>query len=283
MNNEQKQQIANELSRIASKTSQAKVAKQAGVSTALVSQIINNNWKLISSEMWSKIQVTLRIDAKWQTAVIGNYQIVNSLVESAQQLSISIAISDTAGKGKTHALSDYERNYPNVTYIECKNYWTKKSYIRQLLINSGLDSIGTTEELINRFVSHLKGLNKPLLIIDQFDKLKDPQLDLFMDFYNDLNGHCGFVLSGVEHFERRIEKGVNKNKIGYAELYSRIGRKFIKLDPISLQDVKSICKANGVNELEEIEYIYANCEDDLRRVRRDIDKYKLKANSKKSA
>lgn len=276
MNHEQKTQIANELSRMSLKISQKQISNQAGVSTALISQMINNNWKLISDAMWRKIQVTLRIDPNWTTAKIQNYNIVYNLLKTAKASSISIAISDKAGKGKTHAYTDFERFHENVIYVECKNYWSKKSYIRQLLISSGLDSLGTTEELINRFIKHLKALNNPLLIIDQFDKLKDPQLDLFMDFYNDLNGHCGFVISGVEALEKRIDKGVNRNKIGYAELYSRIGRKFIKLDPISHKDVQLICKANGVLEADEIDFIYHNCEDDLRRVRRDIDKYKLK-------
>ncbi|CDF80609.1 conserved hypothetical protein containing N-terminal Lambda repressor-like DNA-binding domain, putative ph age protein [Formosa agariphila KMM 3901] len=276
MNQEQKSQIANELTRLSRKISQKQIANQAGVSTALISQIINHNWALISDAMWRKIQVTLRIDPNWVTAKTSNYNLVYDLVKTAKDTSVSIAISDTAGKGKTHAYTDFERIHENVIYVECKNYWTKKSYIRQLLISAGLNSLGTTEELINRFIKHLKSLNNPLLIIDQFDKLKDPQLDLFMDFYNDLNGHCGFVISGVEALEIRIDKGVNRNKIGYAELYSRIGRKFIKLDPISYNDVDLICNANGITAPDEIDFIYQNCEDDLRRVRRDIEKYKLK-------
>ncbi|MGY0427026.1 MAG: hypothetical protein ACWIPI_09415 [Polaribacter sp.] len=143
--------------------------------------------------------------------------------------------------------------------------------------------MGTTEELINRFIKHLKGLAAPLLIIDQFDKLKDPQLDLFMDFYNDLSGHCGFVVSGVEALEKRIIKGVNREKIGYAELYSRIGKKFIKLAPIMEADVQQICIVNGIDDVDDMSFIYHNSEGDLRRVRRDIDKIKLKANQKKSA
>lgn len=284
MNAEQKTLIANELSRLSQKTSQSHMAKLLEVSTALVSQVINNNWKLISDDMWNIMKVRLRIDPSWNTVETQNFNILKSLLKNAQKLGISIAVADTPGKSKTETYSWYWRNnIENVIYVECKNYWTKKSYIRQLLISAGLSSIGTTEELINRFLKHLKSINHPLIIIDQFDKLKDPQVDLFMDFYNDLNGHCGFCLSGVNHFEIRIEKGVNRNKIGYAELFSRIGKKFIKLDHITYNDVALICKANGVKDEDEIVFIYENCEDDLRRVRRDIDKYKLKQNLKQTA
>ena len=95
----------------------------------------------------------------------------------------------------------------------------------------------------------------------------------------------GFVVSGVEALEKRIIKGVNREKIGYAELYSRIGKKFIKLAPITEQDLKQICNANGITDGDDVSFIYHNSEGDLRRVRRDIDKIKikLKANQKKSA
>ncbi len=51
MQNENKIAIANELSMLCQKTSQSHMAKLLEVSTALVSQIINNNWRLISKEM----------------------------------------------------------------------------------------------------------------------------------------------------------------------------------------------------------------------------------------
>ncbi|AOR29575.1 hypothetical protein FORMB_25580 [Formosa sp. Hel1_33_131] len=285
LSKEHKTLIANELSRRSTKTSQNQLALQADVSSATISQMLNNNWKLISDALWRKVQVTLRIDPKWNIAKTHNFLQVKQLLSVAKSESLSIGISDSAGKGKTEAFINFERDHENVIYVECKNYWTKKSYIKQLLINTGLSSIGTTEELINRFIKHLKGLDTPLLIIDQFDKLKDPQLDLFMDFYNDLSGHCGFVVSGVEALEKRIIKGVNREKIGYAELYSRIGKKFIKLAPITEQDVKQICNANGITDGDDVSFIYHNSEGDLRRVRRDIDKIKikLKANQKKSA
>lgn len=276
LHQEQKLIISSHIVRLAKKSgSQKRLSNQAGVSTALISKIANKDFTNISDEMFRKLQVTLRIDLDWNTAKTSNYENLIQLLNTVQSRSLSIAISDHAGMGKTHVYTHYDQNYSNVIYVEAKNYWTKKSYIKQLCVNSGLSNVGKTEELIERFIQHVKGLNKPLIIIDQFDKLKDPQLDLFMDFYNDLSGACGFVLSGVKALEKRILKGVNSDKIGYAELYSRIGRKFIKLNPISLQDVELICKANGVTEQEEINHTYNVCEGDLRRVRREVERYKI--------
>lgn len=277
MTAQNKQLIAAELTELCNKTSQAHMAKLLEVSTALVSQVLNNNWKLISNEMWRIIQKRLFIDFDWNTVEISNFQLITQLLNSANNLGISVAISDTAGKSKSETFKHYwKQNINNTIYVQCKTSWTKKTYLKALLTAAGQDNYGKTEELLNRFIKHLMSLDKPIVILDQADKLKDPQLDLFMDFYNDLNGHCGFMISGVKALEKRILKGVHQKRIGYEEFYSRIGRKFIELDPITINDVRLICNANGVNDEQEITYIYNNCEDDLRRVRRDIDIYKLK-------
>ncbi|MBK5213405.1 MAG: AAA family ATPase [Flavobacteriaceae bacterium] len=271
----QKHILSEEVARLAAKTSQNRVAYNAGVSNATISKICRKEWKEISSEMWRRVQTNLRIDFDWNHAETTNFKILHGLCKTAQQNSLSIAISEDAGRGKSQTYTFYERSYNNVVYIECKNYWSKKQYIETLIAAVGLSTHGTTNVLIDRFIKHMKGQHRPLIIIDQFDKLKDSQTDLFMDFYNELSHNCGFVLSGVKALEKRILNGVNKNKIGYSEIYSRVGRKFIGLAPISIEDVTLICNANGVQDEEAIWYIFNNCEQDLRRVRRDVEKYHL--------
>jgi len=276
MTNAHKELITADLSTLCKYTSQNHMAKVLDVSTALVSQIINHNWKLISDEKWRVIETKLFIDADWITVETQNFKILNSLISTSQKMGITIAISDTPGKSKSETYKHYwKQNIANTIYVQCKTTWTKKTYLKALLTASGQDTYGKTEELLNRFINHLMALKNPNVIIDQCDKLKDPQLDLFMDFYNDLDGKCSFIISGVKALEKRILKGVQRDKIGYAEFYSRIGRKFIQLDHITHQDVSLICKANGVQDEEMIHFIYQNCEDDLRRVRRDVDKYKI--------
>lgn len=270
--------IVSELKQLSSKESQSKIAKKANVSTATISQMINNNHELIRDEMWLKVKINLRIDWGWISAPTTNLKKINQLLNAVQNRSISVCISHDAGAGKSHTFKLYERTYQNVIYIECKNYWTKKSYAKKLLTACGLDTDGTVENLIDRFINHMKGLNMPLIIIDQIDKLKDAQFDLFMDFYNELDGHCGFVLSGVPALRKRIERGRKLDKIGYREVYSRIGCKYISLSKIKMIDVANICKANGVTDEELINEIFNTCEGDLRRVKREVDKYFLLQN-----
>jgi len=271
----QKQKIVNELEKLVAKSSQKKVANKAGISNATISQMVNGKWELIADEMWRKVSVTLRIEDSWNTAVTSNFKLITELVGASKQLHMSIGISYDAGHGKSHAYKAFERMNQNVIYVECKNYWSKKSYVKALLTACGMEVFGTTEEMIEAFIGHVMELEAPIIIIDQMDKLKDPQMDLFMDFYNDLYNHCGFVLSGVPALKKRVLKGVQRDKIGYCELWSRIGRKFIALDPTSFQDVQLICKANGVDDEDVIERAYAESQGDIRRVRRSVEQYFL--------
>lgn len=275
MDTQQKQLISTEVKDLAQKLSQKKVAIKAGVSSATINHIIAGKWDLIKSDIWYRVQSALRIDLNWIHADTTNYTNFIQLLSGAQARSLSIAIAMNEGRSKSHSYKRYERLNDNVVYVECKNYWTKKTFVQALLRAAGMNSEGTVGELIDNFITQIRSLHKPVIIIDQADKLKDPQLDLFMDFYNDLEGHCAFVLSGVPALSKRILRGVQRDKIGYREMYSRLGRTFIKLPDVTVQDVGNICLANGVTDGDTVIEIFNTCEGDLRRVRRLIEREKL--------
>ena len=250
ISNRRKSKIVNALHPQCEKRSQNRVAAMVGVSSATISKMLRKDWELISDEVWRRTEANLQMDSGWNVVETTNMIAFRNVLAQVQNKRMSIAISESAGFGKSQAFKDYEREFKNVVLIECKNYWTKKSYVKTLLQKQGLNDQGTTEDLINRFISHMKGLDRPLVIIDQADKLRDNQLDLFIDFYNDLFGYCGFVLSGVHAFKKRILKGIAHDKTGYKELWSRVGSKFYDgVKDSSFNDIELICVANGVLDL----------------------------------
>ena len=283
MKTEHKQLIAEQIRIRVAKTSQKKVAANARVSNATISQIVNNNWEHVAESMWIKLKTNLKIDWGWNIAETQNLTTVLNLLRDIQQNSMSAMISDSQGIGKTTGYKEYQKRNNNVILIECKNYWSKKSFARHQLIACGLDPIGTTEEMIEAFEDYLSSIIKPVVIYDQFDKLKEPQKDLFMDYYNGLDGQCAFLLSGVKHLAHQEKKGRNRNKMGYAERWSRVGSKAIQLDPLSLKDIALMCFANGLEDTEVIESIYTNSMGDARRVKREVIKHFLEEAEKQAA
>jgi len=283
METQQKQQISLEVAQMAEKLSQQKIAVKANVSAATINHIINHKWEMIKDEMWRKVQVALKIDLGWNHADTSNYMNLMALLRITQNGGMSIAISMKEGRSKSHTYKRFERSNENVILVECKNYWTKKTYVQSLLRSAGLPSEGTVGELIENFIEHVRTLANPIIIIDQADKLKDPQLDLFMDFYNDLEGHCAFVLSGVLALEKRVLRGVQRDKVGYRELYSRVGRKFIALPNFTLRDAELVCNANGIEDQDLIMQIFNASEGDMRGLKRGIEKHIGLSKSKKAA
>ena len=275
METQQKQLIANEIEFLANKLSQQKIAIKAGVSSATINHMINGKWELIKSDIWNKVRSALKIELNWIHADTKNYINFINLLAGSQQHSLSIAIAMKEGRSKSHSYKRFERLNENVIYVECKNYWTKKTYVQALLKATGLVSTGTVGELIEVLIDHVRQLHKPIFIIDQADKLKDPQLDLFMDFYNDLEGNRAFVLSGVPALSKRILRGVQRDKIGYRETYSRFGRQFIAFPELDLEDITAVCTENGITDEDLIVEIFNKCDGDMRRVRRLIERYNL--------
>lgn len=266
----EKQAITKEVKWQAEKLSQNIVAGKAQASSATISQMVSGNWDHIADKMFRRVQRNLRIDLNWNVAMTDNLKEIYYYCEKAQKESLAICISEDAGRGKTNGYRFYDRRNKEVLHLECETTWTKKTFVRNLLLSLGSTYEGTTEEMLRTFNRKIRDLEKPLLILDQADKLKDPQLDLFMDFYNAHKGYLGIILSGVKALEKRIDNGKRKDKPGYAETYSRFGGTYITLDPIRKPDVKAICEANGVESEEDVQTTYDTCGGDLRRVERSI-------------
>ncbi len=93
----------------------------------------------------------------------------------------------------------------------------------------------------------MKRKESPLIVLDEADKLSDQVLYFFISLYKQLEDHCGIILTATSYLRARIEKGLRLNRKGYAEIFSRIGRKFVELPLHNSEDVarKQVIAAIG--------------------------------------
>ena len=260
--------------------SQAKLAIRAGMKASMLSDMLNGKWDLIKNEQFRKVQTNLHIELDWKTCVsTKNFEETISFLRSVKKKRLTACIADNAGKGKSEAYKYFKKTTKNVLYIECKKIWTKKGFLKNVLRQAGIVASGTCEQMYEQLTEVLKMKEDYTIIIDQMDKLCDPSFDIFMDLYNDLRIYVSFLLSGTERLEKRIKNGVKRKKEGYAEIYSRIGKSFIKVGSVSKWDVKKICEANGLTDKMAITEIYNLSKDDITRevdlrvVRLKVEKY----------
>lgn len=281
-----KQQIANALRAYCERyESRNKAANSMrGVSAATISQMLNGNWDLIKDEMWRNVAAQCGYkDEKWEAVETGDFRRITALLEDVRENSLVMAITGDAGSGKTFACKQYTAAHRRVYMLCCNEYWNRKTFLTELLATMGRDYTGfTVGEMMHEAVRTLKVQESPLLILDEADKLSDQVLYFFITLYNHLEDECGIVLCATNHLEKRIRRGIRLNKKGYNEIWSRLGRKCVPLKGVSAADIAAVCEANGITAAKDIDGIIADCESDLRRVKRRVHaisrKHRLNAN-----
>jgi DNA transposition AAA+ family ATPase len=240
-----------------------------GISSATISQILNGNTSQVSEAMWRKIakQTGYTLNP-WIVANTSVYNKLSAYFGDAQRNPKGIhAIVINAGMGKSVAVKSYTALNPSAYYICCHRHMPIRILLRDMLKSMGKDSSGTIAEMLDNLVSYLERDNDPLFIIDEVDKLRDEVLEMFVDLENKLHGKCGLVFIATPYLKKRIEAGVNRNKRGFTELYSRMKRICWEFTPSRgefRKDVALICKANGVNDEQAITEMHNKCENDLR-------------------
>ena len=272
MTQQEKQAIAASLKNYCTqKGSQNKAAKSLGVSTATVSKVLAGDWDTISDDMWRSIAARTGHDGtQWQIVRTSAYERMTFLLENAQQDSLVLAVTGFAGCGKTEAIKNYAQSHRAVYHLCCSEYWTMRTFIGKLSKCLGMNVAGTTSDQMEAMVERLQQTDTPLIVLDEADKLKDPVLYFFISLYNQLEGQCGIMLTATDYLQKRVERGLRFGRKGYEEIFSRMGRRFIKLDVINEADIVAVCKANGVTDSAAIKHIVEDADSDLRRVKRAV-------------
>lgn len=274
MNENQKQAIAARLAIYVERfESQNKASKSLkGVSSATISQVLNQKWELIADEMWRNIASQIGYSNKeWVAVETGDFKFLTAVLESARTGSSVFAVTGDAGTGKTFALRKYVEENKRSYLIQCNEFWNRKTFMQELLSAMGRSHSGyTVTDMMSEVVRTLKTQQNPLIIMDEADKVSDQVLYFFITLYNQLEDHCAIVMCATDHLEKRIKRGLKLGKKGYKEIYSRIGRRFVELDGLSSSDITAICVANGVVDKARIREVVEDSQWDLRRVRRKI-------------
>ncbi len=247
-----------------------------GISGATVSNILSGKWKLISEEMWQRLDAMLARNEGWQIFSTAAYRDMTFFLKDAQAESSVMWIAAPAGIGKSTAAASYAALNPNVYRLTCATDMTKSDFVHELASQIGVRTAGMSlREAFSAILKHIVTLDHPLLIFDEADKLADSVMYYFISIYNALEDRCGIVFLSTAYIKRRIRNGVMKDKKGYDEIESRICRRYVDLTPVSAEEIEQICIVNGLTVRGAIGNVQAEareCGNDLRRVKRSVHK-----------
>ena len=274
MENQTKSAISETLkSYIARYESQNKAANSLkGVSSATISQMINGNWEQIKDDMWRNVAAQVGYnETEWVAVETRDFRILTQLLQDSQMYSNVFAVTGAAGTGKTFTLRQYAAKNRRTYLLNCAEFWNKKMFLQELLASMGRDGAGSSvAEMMYEIVLELKRQDNPIIILDEADKLSDLVLYFFITLYNQLEDQAGIILCATNFLDKRIKRGVKRNTKGYNEIYSRIGRKCVELKGLSQTDIAAVCRANGIDQDKQISEVIADCDGDLRMVKRRI-------------
>lgn len=274
-----------------------KVGVRCDVSGASINLIRNGKWEGVRDGVWTKVAAALGwTPAGWQIVPVTNTRMLHQVFNDAKTASLFMAVSHRAGSGKTASSKAYtSETISGVYLLQCRE-WSKREFLlnlcRALSIDPGRGYVSgddMTIKVINFFQQRKRF--KPLLIIDEADKLRPAALRSLIPIYNELEEQLGMVIMGTDNLEKEIKRGVRFDKKGFDEIDSRFGRNFIHLIGATAKDVAEICTANGITDTMMHKAIFEECEprqimvanrphvvvEDLRRVKRAVQRELLRA------
>lgn len=241
------------------------VANFCGISESAISLMLKDRYVTRGHEAW--ISVGMKLGWKpqndtdkngWVTVETRDLKSIETICIDAKENSLFLPISDNAGMGKSKGLEYVINKHAGaeVYMLRCRE-WGAIEFLERLCSTLGINTsrgLHKKEQLLDYVIAFFqnRSIGKPLLILDEANKLKDAAKRVMIPLYNECEDFLGVVWAGPEDLEKDVLRGVRYAKKGFDEIYSRFGRKFIKLRGATLNEIIKICRANGFNDEQKI-------------------------------
>lgn len=269
--------------------SDAKFATSLSINAAQYSRVMRGDMeKVLSDEKWINIARILGVgigtQTDWKTANTPVFQFITTQLEKCQEESLSALLCDMSDIGKTYAALHYQRNHKNVVYVDCSQVKSKQKLIRKIAKSFGVGSTGRYDDVYEDLVFYLKQLPTPLVILDEAGDLHYEAFLEIKALWNATERACGYYMMGADGLRQKIRRAIDNKKVGYTEIFSRFGRKYIQCVPDNTEKRESflqqtaamIIKANCKEGTDVQKVLRSACDEygvpSLRRINKELSK-----------
>jgi hypothetical protein len=238
--------------------SQSAQASTLGISAAQFSRIVNGDIeKVISEDKWGQIASKYNVPTEanafvWHTAYTQVYHTIYKQLEACQDESISSMFCDIADIGKSYTAKDYVSRHRNAILVDCSQYKSRTALVRAIAREFGIDWQGSPRIVKKDLVQYMRSMNKPIVILDEFGDLDYPAYLEVKALWNATEWRCGWYMMGADGLEAKFDRSRELKKVGFAELFSRLGSRYQRVTPpdaetrkhFLLKEIAHILKVN---------------------------------------
>lgn len=255
--------------------SQSDFAKQADLSNATVTQVLNGTYAAQGDVMHNKIATYLRkmgvsVDSSdggatvWKTLETANYATMRQTIAHAQQRRGIYCICGDTGSGKTTAMTDIARKMPTATYLLCDYLMTKKAFVSELAQAMGVRiASNNIRDLVQAICDNVRSKKGAVLLLDDVGKLPQavyPIIQLIYDSCGEQN--VGLVLAGMPLLAETLKKGTRKQRLGFPELSRRIvNKEWYLMQPPTKAEITQIAAMYGISDTGAVAFLIEHCKE----------------------
>lgn len=220
--------------------SEASYAKSLGISPTAFSRLKKGfQDRILADNVWLTLgrhfDVSIR-EVNWKIARTKVYEEIEDNLKTCKDASLSMILVDECGIGKTFCARHIAKRMKDTFYVDCSQAKTKQQFVRLIAKTVGVDPNGKYVDVKANLKYFISCMDRPLIILDEAGDLEYSALLELKELWNATEQRCGWYMMGADGLKAKIKKGVERHKVGYAELFSRFSDEFIKLVPTAKQD-----------------------------------------------
>ncbi len=215
--------------------SDAAYAKTLGINASAFSVIKKGETeRVVSDDKWlnwgRRLNVTLHANT-WKIARTVVYVNIENNLQYCKNFSKSMILVDNNGIGKTECAKHVIQGIKNAFYFDCSQAKTKQQFIRKLALTIGIDDKGKYTEVKDNLKYYLNIIERPLIVLDEAGDLEYMAFLEIKELWNGTEGNCGWYMMGAAGLAEKVEAGIKRKKVGFAEIFDRFADEFVNLVP----------------------------------------------------
>lgn len=256
--------------------SNIRLAHAVGISASQMSRLLNGETdKVIADAKWiniaRKFNISLRDVTKMDTAKTTVFDFVWKQLEFAKANSVAGMLCDRPDIGKSHTAKIFAAETKNAFYIDCGMFRSAQAFIRGIAQTLGIEHKGVFQHVRDDLVFYIRSLEEPIIILDEFGDLSDSAYLEFKALWNSTDRFCGWYAMGAQGLKSKVEKKIDNQIIGFAEIFSRMGNRFQRITPLDDKGFqafqkKQIAQIGKVNNCQNTQQLIARTDFSLRRI-----------------